>query len=68
MKVGKGEMKFFRNGCNGGWKFLIEMGGRGGEKASNMGGGGGVGSIMGGQEILKVSLHSWQRGVNPVIL
>ena len=23
---------------------------------------------MGGQEILKVSLHSWQRGVNPVIL
>ena len=42
MKVGKGEMKFFRNGCNGGWKFLIEMGGRGGEKASNMGGGEGL--------------------------
>ena len=30
--------------------------------------GGGVGSIMGGWEILEVSLHSWKRGVNPVIL
>ena len=43
-------------------------GGEGGGRKPVIWGGGGVGSIMGGQEILKVSLHSWQRGVNPVIL
>ena len=32
------------------------------------GGGGGVGFIMGEMENLKVSLHSWQRGANPLIL
>ena len=41
----------------GGWHiFLLEMGGKPGM---------GVGFIMGGWEIFKVSLHSWQRGANP---
>ena len=40
-------------------KFLLEMGGA---RNEGVGGGGGdwlVGFIMGGCEILKVSLHSW---------
>ena len=52
--------KFFKNGCHGGdRKFLLKWG-----QARN----GGVGFIMGGWEIFKVSLHSWQRGANPTIL
>ena len=54
-------MRFFKNGCNGGGdrKFLLEM-----EGTRNRG----VGFIMGGWGLFKVSLHTWQRGANPPIL
>ena len=61
-------MNFFENGYNGGGgdgKFSLEMG----EGSQECGwGGGGFGFIMGGWEIFKVSLHSWQRGANPLVL
>ena len=56
----EGEIKFFENGHNG--EFLLQMGGGSQEWGE------GVGFIMGGWEIFKVSLHSWQRGANPLIL
>ena len=55
-------MKFSKDGCNGGdGKFLLGMGERGSQEW-------GVGFIMEGYEIFKVSLHGWWRGGNPVIL
>ena len=52
---------FLKNGCNGGGmgNFYQKWG-----RARN--GGIGFGFIMGEQEIFKVSLHSWQRGANPL--
>ena len=50
----KGVMKFFKNGCN--WedgKFLLKMVGKPGMRGE------GVGFIIGGWNIFKVSLHSW---------
>ena len=63
-------MKFFENGYNGGdGKFSLEMeGGKPGMWGGGGEGEGGFGFIMGGWEIFKVSLHSWQRGANPLIL
>ena len=49
----KGVMKFSKDGCNGGdGKFLLGMGERGSQEW-------GVGFIMEGYEIFKVSLHGW---------
>ena len=57
-------MKFFKNGYDGGiGNFLLEMGG-----SQERWGGRGVGFKIGGWEIFKVSLHSWQRSANPPIL
>ena len=55
LSLHKGQMKFFENGYNGeGWEIFTRNGG----EARN-----------GGRwEIFKVSLHSWQRGANPLIL
>ena len=50
----KGVMKFFKNGCN--WedgKFLLKMVRKPGMRGE------GVGFIIGGWKIFKVSLHSW---------
>ena len=54
LSLHKGQMKFFENGYNGeGWEIFTRNGG----EARN-----------GGRwEIFKVSLHSWQRGANPLI-
>ena len=53
-------MRFFKNGCDGrNGKFLLEMGG----EARN----GRIGFIMGGWEIFKFSVHSWQRGANSLL-
>ena len=47
-----------KNGYNrGDEKFLLEMGGKPG-----------MGFIIGKWETFKVSVHSWQRGANPLIL
>ena len=57
----KGLMKFFKNGCN--WedgKFLLKMVRKPGMRGE------GVGFIIGGWKIFKVSLHSWQRCANPL--
>ena len=51
-------------GEGGGSKFFT----RNGKKDSNGAVGGEVGFIIGGRELFKVSLHSWQRGANPPIL
>ena len=54
-------MSFFKDGCNGGdRKFLLELRGGGGPRNA------GVGFIMGGWGLFKVSLHSWQRVTNPL--
>ena len=65
-------MKFFKNGCNGrgrggawAWEIFTKIGGGG---ARNGKGGCGAGFIMGEWEIFKVSLHSWLKGANLVIL
>ena len=53
-------MRFFKNVCNGGWEIFT----RNRWEARNEG----VGFIMGGWEVFKVSLQSWHRGANPPIL
>ena len=50
-------MRFLKNGCNGGMENLYSKWG----EARNEGG---IGFEMGGWEICKVSLHSWQRSAN----
>ena len=58
-------MRFFKNGCNGErWEIFTRQGGKPGRGR----GGGGVGFLMEGWEIFKVSFHSWWRGANLPIL
>ena len=61
----RGGMRFFKNGCNEAvvvswWEIFTRNGGKPGMEWVR---GGGV--IIGGWEIFRVSLHSWQRGANP---
>ena len=55
-------MRFFKNGCNEErWEIFTRQGGKPGRGA-------GVGFIMEGWEIFKVSFHGWWRGANLPIL